>query len=65
VLIAALTVAAMAMVLAGTLYPVPEPPKNWLPYLFLLYLAAAIGWHAWQGRETEAALESNETIGSE
>jgi len=65
VLLTALTVAAMAMVLAGTLYPVPEPPKNWLPYLFLLYLAAAIGWHAWQGRGTEAALESDETPGSE
>jgi amino acid transporter len=46
VMLAILAVAAMTMVLAGTLYPVPDPPKNWLPYLFLLYLAAAIGWHA-------------------
>jgi amino acid transporter len=50
VLLAVLAVAAMIVVLAGTLYPVPEPPKNWLPYLFLLYLAAAIGWHSWQTR---------------
>jgi amino acid transporter len=46
VLLSLLSVAAMVIVLAGTLYPVPDPPKNWLPYLFLLYLAAAIGWHA-------------------
>ncbi len=52
VLLAVLAVAAMIVVLAGTLYPVPEPPKNWLPYLFLLYLAAAIGWHSWQTRST-------------
>ena len=49
-LLAILAVAAMVIVLAGTLYPVPDPPKNWLPYLFLLYLAAGVGWHAWQGR---------------
>jgi amino acid transporter len=46
--LAVLSVAAMVLVLAGTLYPVPAPPLNWLPYLFLLYLAAAIGWHRWQ-----------------
>lgn len=71
VLLSGLAVAAMAMVLAGTLYPVPEPPLNWLPYLFLLYLAAAIGWHAWQGRENaavlpgEAASEGSEAVDHE
>jgi amino acid transporter len=50
VVLAILAVAAMAIVLAGTLYPVPDPPKNWLPYLFLMYLAAGIGWHGWQRR---------------
>ena len=45
VVLAVLAVAAMAIVLAGTLYPVPAWPKNWLPYLFLLYLAVAVGWH--------------------
>jgi len=71
--LAALAVAAMGMVLAGTLYPVPEPPKNWLPYLFLLYLALGIGWHGWQGRKqpglvaepADAALGSNQIPGSE
>ena len=49
---AGVAVAAMGVVLAGTLYPVPEPPKNWLPYLFLLYLAVAIvcnRWRDWRG----------------
>jgi amino acid transporter len=36
---------AMVMVLFGTLYPVPDPPLNWLPYLYLLYLALGVGWH--------------------
>jgi hypothetical protein len=45
-----LAVAAMAIVLAGTVYPVPDFPKNWLPYLFLLYLAVAIGWHLFSDR---------------
>ena len=40
-----LAVAAMAMVLEGTLYPVPGWPKNYLPYLFLGYLACGVGWH--------------------
>jgi amino acid transporter len=56
VLLAILAVAAMATVLAGTLYPVPGPPKNWLPYLFLLYLVAAIGWHAWRTGRKENRL---------
>jgi amino acid transporter len=69
VLLAGLAVAAMIVVLAGTLYPVPDAPKNWLPYLFLLYLAAAIAWHRWQdwrkqtGAETD--LETDETLASE
>jgi amino acid transporter len=46
-----LAVAAMALVLAGTLYPVPEAPKNWLPYIFLLYLAVAAGFNGWQARQ--------------
>lgn len=59
VLLAILAVVAMAAVLAGTLYPVPEPPKNWLPYLFLLYLAATIGWHAWRTRGPQTRLPAN------
>lgn len=50
VVLAAASVLAMALVLEGTLYPVPEAPKNWLPYLFLAYLATGAVWHAWQSR---------------
>jgi amino acid transporter len=71
VLLAALAAAAMVMVLAGTLYPVPAPPLNWLPYFFLLYLAIGIGWHGWQGRKRRGlsvepggtAIENNEIAG--
>jgi drug/metabolite transporter (DMT)-like permease len=52
VVLAAASVLAMVLVLEGTLYPVPEPPKNWLPYLFLTYLAAAVAWYGWQTRES-------------
>jgi hypothetical protein len=45
-------------VLEGTLYPVPEPPKNWLPYLFLGYLAAAVAWHVWQTRDSRRPSEA-------
>jgi amino acid transporter len=51
VALSVVSVAAMALVLAGTLYPVPEAPKNWLPYIFLLYLAAAAGINGWQARQ--------------
>lgn len=35
---------AMLLALAGTLYPVPESPYNWMPYMYLFYLACGIGW---------------------
>jgi hypothetical protein len=58
VLLAAVAVAAMVVVLAGTLYPVPEPPKNWLPYLFLLYLAVAIICNRWRDWRRAGALSA-------
>jgi amino acid transporter len=33
---------SMAMTLAGTLYPVPDPPYSWLPYLYFVYLVIAL-----------------------
>jgi len=33
-----------------------EPPKNWLPYLFLAYLAA-VAWHGWQTRDSRRTRE--------
>jgi hypothetical protein len=47
----------MVLVFEGTLYPVPEPPKNWLPYLFLTYLAAGVAWHRWQTRDSRQPSE--------
>ena len=37
-----LAIVFMGTALAGAVYPVPPAPYNWLPYLFLGYLAA--GW---------------------
>jgi amino acid transporter len=50
VALSVVSVLAMVLVLEGTLYPVPEAPKNWLPYLFLGYLAAGLALHGWQTR---------------
>jgi amino acid transporter len=57
VALATASVLAMALVLEGTLYPVPDAPKNWLPYLFLAYLGAAVGWHQWQTRSGRPHLQ--------
>jgi amino acid transporter len=53
VVLALLALGAMAMVLEGTLYPVPEWPKNYLPYLFLAYLLAGMGWHWVDGKRVK------------
>jgi len=39
-------VAALAMILAmaGTLYPIPAAPYNYLPYIYLAYLALGLTW---------------------
>jgi hypothetical protein len=42
---------AMLLALAGTLYPVPtDQPYNWLPYLYLVYLACGTVWFFVSGR---------------
>jgi amino acid transporter len=73
-LLAILAVGAMVVVLAGTLYPVPAAPKNWLPYVFLLYLGVAVACNRWQdwrrtsalaAQTPEAVLESDGPIGNE
>jgi amino acid transporter len=36
---------AMLLALAGTLYPVPDRPYNWLPYVYLAYILCGTAWH--------------------
>jgi amino acid transporter len=55
VVLAVLSVAAMAIVLEGTLYPVPDPPKNRLPYYFLIFLLVAAGWNEINRRRAAVA----------
>jgi amino acid transporter len=52
------SVAALAMLLAlvGNLYPVPEGPYGKLPYIYLAYLTAGLGWFAVRSRAKRAAL---------
>ncbi len=43
----ALSVAAAVatlLALAGTLYPIPAAPLNWLPYFFLAYILCGVAW---------------------
>jgi len=35
---------AMLLAMAGTLYPVPTAPYNYLPYIYLAYLVAGLAW---------------------
>ncbi len=43
---------AMLLALAGTLYPVPERPYNWLPYVYLFYILCGMAWFALSARKT-------------
>jgi len=54
IVLAALSVTAMALVLEGTLYPVPDAPKNWLPYYFLIYVAVAAAVNTWYASRRKA-----------
>jgi len=38
--------AAMLLAMAGTLYPIPDPPYNVLPYIYLAYLITGLTWFA-------------------
>jgi amino acid transporter len=43
-IISALAATAMLLALVGNLYPVPEGPYGKIPYLYLAYLTAGMGW---------------------
>jgi amino acid transporter len=44
---------SMLMALAGTLYPVPDAPYSWLPYLYFAYLLIAVAFF-YRGRPKRA-----------
>jgi amino acid transporter len=49
-LVSVLAAAAMLLALAGNLYPMPEGPYGKLPYIYLAYLIAGLGWFALRAR---------------
>ena len=46
---------AMLLALVGNLYPVPEGPYGKLPFIYLAYLIAGLGWFAIRPRSRKAA----------
>jgi hypothetical protein len=40
----------MLLALVGNLYPVPEGPYGKLPYIYLAYLIAGLGWFMLRAR---------------
>jgi len=54
-----LAAAAMLLALVGNLYPVPEGPYGKLPYIYLAYLIAGLGWFMVRARSKKAALAAD------
>jgi hypothetical protein len=51
--------------LLGNLYPVPEAPYSYLPYLYVVLLAAGFGWSViWHGRSLALAPETAADLGA-
>jgi amino acid transporter len=50
-----LAAAAMLLALVGNLYPVPEGPYGKLPYIYLAYLIAGLGWFLVRALSKKAA----------
>ena len=55
-LISGLAAAAMLLALGGNLYPIPEGPYGKLPYIYLAYLIAGLGWFGVRARSKKIAL---------
>jgi len=52
----ALAATAMLLALIGNLYPVPEGPYGKLPYIYLAYLIAGLGWFLVRSRAKNEAV---------
>ena len=50
-----LAATAMLLALVGNLYPVPEGPYGKLPFIYLAYLIAGLGWFLVRARSKRAA----------
>jgi len=49
--ISVVAIAAMSAALLGNLYPVPEPPYSYLPYLYVVLLLSGFAWSMmWRAR---------------
>ena len=51
-----LAAAAMLLALVGNLYPVPDGPYGKLPYIYLAYLIAGLGWFMVRARSQKITL---------
>ena len=56
-----LAAAAMLLALVGNLYPVQTGPEGKLPYIYLAYLIAGLGWFLVRARRKRAALAESVT----
>jgi amino acid transporter len=54
-----LAAAAMLLALVGNLYPVPEGPYGKLPFIYLAYLIAGLGWFVLRARSKRAVVEES------
>jgi amino acid transporter len=52
---AAATLATL-LALAGTLYPIPAAPLNWLPYFYLAYILCGVAWYLFSTRRKQTAI---------
>jgi amino acid transporter len=57
-----LAATSMLLALVGNLYPVPEGPYGKLPYIYLAYLVAGLGWFAVRARNKQT---TNQTAPAE
>lgn len=63
--VSVLAILAMCVALLGNLYPVPEAPYSYLPYLYLVLLGAGFGWSwMWHSRSRIVAPQIATDIGA-